>query len=544
MHSDAGFELGNLKDMFVRRWRVVAGVAGGVLLASVMLAALLPNRYEAYTTILIEPQTISNEIIEAGVAQTDMNARLHLMTIQILARTRLSRIIDDLNLYADESTEMTREEIIDLMRADIQVEPILPELEASVRPREIEINTFRIIYRGDHPKRVAEVANRLANDFRDEHIRGRTAVTEETREFVEGQLTRLADEIESVDREISAVKSDNPGRLPEDLATNQRQLERVTTLLTQAEHTLAISRSDEAFYRQQASSARALAAPNDDASPIRRLELVELELAALRSRGFTEKHPDIIHGKLELEEIQKRIDEMTATAKDDAQAGLSLPAQNAEAEYRRAKLRVTSGIDEIANLQKQRDDLQKAIAETPAVAEKLASLGRKNESLTSSYHEFRQKLVAAGVAKNIEQTQKSEQVRILEPAFIPPEPASPNRILILLVGSMFGMAIGAGAGLFAESSDTSYHGVREIQASLQLPVLAAIPGIEFESDRSALRRKRVLIAFAIMVLVGFVLMTSGVGYWWTNIRALQKQKPVVVETVDEVAPGATENAAE
>ncbi len=56
--------------------------------------------------------------------RAELENRLHLMTMQILSRGRLSKIITELDLYPEESKEMTREEVISLMRSDIRVEPV------------------------------------------------------------------------------------------------------------------------------------------------------------------------------------------------------------------------------------------------------------------------------------------------------------------------------------------------------------------------------------------------------------------------------------
>ncbi len=50
---------------------------------------------------------------------------------------------------------------------------------------------------------------------------------------------------------IAEVKDANPGRLPEDLQSNQRLLERAVNLIRDAQSDLAIAESDEAFYKQQ-----------------------------------------------------------------------------------------------------------------------------------------------------------------------------------------------------------------------------------------------------------------------------------------------------
>ena len=69
-----------------------------------------------------------------------------------------------------------------------------------------------------------------------------------------------------------------------------------------------------------------------------------------------------------------------------------------------------------------------------------------------------------------------------------PEPTSPNRAVIMILGAMFALAMGGGVGILLEATDPSVHTARQLQASLRIPVLAAIPQIWLESDRAAQRR--------------------------------------------------------
>ena len=80
MTEEQGFKLDDLRPMIRRRLPVMATVAGAVFLLSIVVAALLPNVLQASTTLLVEPQSISKKLIESGVAESDLNNRLHLMT--------------------------------------------------------------------------------------------------------------------------------------------------------------------------------------------------------------------------------------------------------------------------------------------------------------------------------------------------------------------------------------------------------------------------------------------------------------------------------
>ena len=116
MNVERGFQLQDLRGILKRRASLIATLAFGVFLLSVLIAFWLPNQYSAATMLLVEPQVISKEILKGGSEKSNLNQRLHIMTAQILSRGRLSRIIDDLKLYPSESRRWTREEVIDYMR--------------------------------------------------------------------------------------------------------------------------------------------------------------------------------------------------------------------------------------------------------------------------------------------------------------------------------------------------------------------------------------------------------------------------------------------
>lgn len=520
MNVEQGMQLSDLKGMVRRRKSLAITIAGVVFLASIVVAAVLPDQYESYTTLLIEPQTISSDLIEAQVGQTDLNQRLHIMTMQILSRPRLSRIIDELELYEGESEQMTRAEVIALMRSAIRVEPVLPELaDAPLSRTPTQINTFRLYFRSDRAKTAAAVANRLANDYIEEHIRERVQVSGDTSEFIESELQRQTSRIEEVEGRIAQVKAENPGRLPEDFTANQRMLERTIDALRDAQRELSDARSDVAFYTQQKAVSTDLERPNDDSNPMRRLQMLELQLAEMRSRGWTEKHPDVQATKMEIENVRRGIQEHAAQAQADeanAEPVMSVPAQVAEANRSRAELRANALEQEIVAYRQRIDEINQRLADTPRVAERLIALQREYDHLSENVRQFKDKQLTAGVAADMERRQKGEQFRVLESAVPPPDPTSPNRILILAMGLVLGMALGGGTGLLVEATDSSFHGPRELQTAFRLPVLAAIPGIFLESDRVAQRRRRAVIGLVATAIVGIVLMGAVFGYVVVN----------------------------
>jgi polysaccharide chain length determinant protein (PEP-CTERM system associated) len=518
MNLEGGIQLGDLFGIARRRGKLTIFTALGTVLAAYWLAMALPNLYTSYATVLIEPQAVDQELVRAGVQSSDLNERLHLMTAQILSRPRLSAIIEEHGLYGEESEYLLRENVIDLMRSRITVEPVVPDLEQSRAPtptrREVEINEFRIFFSDYDSKIASDVAQQLANDFIETHIEARIQVSQKSLEFIQGELERLGERIRSVESEIARVKNENPGSLPEDLNANQRRLERVLGDMAVAQRALAEARSDQGFYESQVATAQFMGSPNDEASPGRRLELLKLQLAEYKSRGFTDKHPDIIATRAEIAAVETSLDMAAGEPRNPLRP--SLIQQQAQAQANRASLRLGAAASEIERLGKLADDVQDLIVGTPGVAELLDGLNREYEHLFASFQDFSTRHQEATVQAQLERRQLGEQFRVLESAFAAPDPSAPNRTLIILLGLLLGLALGAGLAIVLEAADTTAHDPRSLQSSFGLPVLAAIPEIWLEADRVLQRRKRLRTAAATVALVAFALVGGAANYLWVN----------------------------
>ena len=124
--------------------------------------------------ILVEPQSVDENLVESGVRKSDLNDRLSLMTAEILSRARLSQIITDMDLYQDEHNDMQRFEIVELMRSFVSVQPVVSEIAQRQRGQELKFNTFRIVFSHENPRIARDVAQKVANDFINANIDSRT----------------------------------------------------------------------------------------------------------------------------------------------------------------------------------------------------------------------------------------------------------------------------------------------------------------------------------------------------------------------------------
>src|SRR5271170_1719848 len=104
---------------------------------------VLPSRYRSGTLILVEQPSMPKDYVTPNV-NDDLQDRLRSITQQILSRTRLLQIIDQLNLYSDGRGRMTPDDKVERMRKDIG------DIEL-VRDSEGRVSSFNVSYSSHDP---------------------------------------------------------------------------------------------------------------------------------------------------------------------------------------------------------------------------------------------------------------------------------------------------------------------------------------------------------------------------------------------------------
>lgn len=476
MRNEAGLSIGDIYGVLRRRraWFMIP-TALGVILA-LALALGLPAEYEAVATVTVEPPVIPDELAQNTIA-ADTETRFENLKLQLLARDSLSSIITDFKLFAGADT--AREEQVEELRERISIAPLPP---AIIDPRKpVELNSFKISFRYLDPKIAAEVANRLARDFISANLRDRTSLAEGTMEFFDQQLQKARSDLADVARQITDYKENFQGELPEQLLLNRDRLERNRMDLASTEAKLEGARDQVRLLTVQIQEMRA-ASQSDQSDPSLRLRVLEIELNKLMSTGKTEKHPDVIHTRAEMAQLETLI----ASKEDEPMAA------SREEMAMRDKLRdyevdgkVLAG--EVERLKADIAEYEQRIENTPRRAAELDHLDQQYKNLNEAIRTLQLKQVEAEIGKTIETNNKGERFRVVESAEIPTSPISPNRPVWFIAGTLLGMMLGLGLLVLREMSDRSFHSVMDVQNSLGLPVLAAVP----EVKRAALRRFRI-----------------------------------------------------
>ncbi len=547
---DHGAGLASILEVVRRRRRLAVLPFLFVLAAAVSLAMFLPSLWTARATVLVNRQEIPEALVRSTIT-TDPEARLLTLTYQTLDAPRLITIIQDNDLYPALRRSRPIAEAVERMRRDIKIDV---QDERDRRDREARSLVFTMGYAAADPAVAVRVTNTLASLFTEENRRLRQQQATGATEFFDTQLRDLRQRLSTQEQKVTAYKEQHLGELPEQREVNVRTLERLQQQLQMAhennrravERRQMITRSLNDLDLASSMTAGGTApggVPGETAAA--RLATLRNELAAMQTT-YSDKYPDVIQLKEQIRITERRVSEdekklaaAATRAAGPAPAGsrqardLRMAVQNPYVlslmqQLDQANVEAKASADEIVNLNRQLSVYQGRLEQTPKREQELALITRDYESTREMFRSLLAKRGEADVAADLEQRQKGETFRVIEPATLPERPTGPNRVRLLLVGVALALGAAGVAVVLAEQIDTSYRRADEARAAAGVPLLSTIPRIVTETDRLATRRYRRLAAAAV---AGGLLLVIGTSF----VVAHDNQSLVSVLTADPAA---------
>jgi len=494
-----------------RKWLIVLPTIA-IALSVGAWTRQLQDRYRSDTLILVVPQRVPESVVRPTVT-TRIEDRLQSITQQILSRTRLERIIQDLNLYAEARKTVIMEDVIERMRGDIDVQVVKGD-------------AFRVSFDSDDPRTAMRVTERLASLFIDESLRDREVLAEGTNQFLEAQVEDARRQLVDNEKKVEDYRRRHDGQLPAQLEANMQGLHNtemqlqslVESLGRDRDRQLALERaiSDSTIADTIAIPAPApVSAPAGKDSAAEQLRAAQAQLAELELRDKPE-HPDVARMKRHVAELQQRADEEAAARPVSTELAPNVAVSVRRGRVAEMKTALTGLEKQIASKTSEEKRLreviggyQSRIEATPSRESELTELTRDYATLQATYRSLLAKKQDSQLSANLERRQIGEQFRILDPARLPARPYSPNRPRYYTLGILGGIAIGLLLAALMEYLDRSMRSEEDIRAALNLSVLAAIPLIE---GRSIKRRSRA-VAVSLSAAAAAIIAVAAVVAW-------------------------------
>ncbi|MEM8936543.1 MAG: hypothetical protein AAGC77_09070 [Pseudomonadota bacterium] len=496
-----------------------------VLIAGVIAVMMLPTRYTATGTILIESQQIPTDLVRSTI---NTYARERIRTIQkrVERRDQLLEIADKYDIFPN-SDGFSQGARVGMMKYAMNVGFV------SADSRRIGSGdgtiAFTVSFTHGDPEKAYKVANEFMTIFMAEDVRSRTAGAASTTQFFAQEAERLRKAVSAIEQEISVYKAANSTSLPEHLDLHLSLLERATQEYNAKEADIAQLQQERNFYENQ------LLAGGSSSGATQELARLEAELARLRV-DYHDDYPEVVAKRDEIAALKRsmapsreidrlRSELMRAEAAYDT--ALSTDPDNvsainqAEAAVTAARSRLTAQIAQearsrgqdpfsiqlesrlavidgrlstlrrqAADHRREMEDYKDRIANTPEVERALAELTRDYDNIFREYQDLLAKQQDAQIAENLEVNQQAEKFSVLEPARRPDKPSSPDRPKFLVLVFFAACAAGGGVALGLEILMQTVRGRDHVSRVMKERPIAVIPYIHDARRKTPARAPR------------------------------------------------------
>jgi polysaccharide chain length determinant protein (PEP-CTERM system associated) len=487
----------NAWEIWKRRKWLALFVFLAIFTAVVSVTMFLPDIYQSTTTILVERQQVPEAFVQSTIT-SGIDFRLQTITQQVLSRSRLENLIDRFGLYQDERQRVPLEQVIERMRQDI----LLDQTGLQKGGKGETTVAFAISYKGRNPQQVAQVANTLASFYIDENLKGRERQAAGTADFLRGQLEEMKQRLEEQEQRLRQFKERYMGELPEQLQANIAVLENLNIQLRLNGEKRARAGEQRATLAQQLAELAGLKVPSKHTivvasdpqlnTHVAQYEKLQQELAKLSTR-YGEKHPAIISLKTEIVTLEKLITESDSAKRNEKNSEqvpgvLQSPyVQQLKKEFGMLEAELKALHTEEQSVLRSIALYQQRVENTPRRDQELQLLQRDYDTAKGLYQSLLKRQEEAKLAEQLEQRQKGEQFRLLEPALPAVRPKEPDRRKLILLGLCGAIGLAAGTIILAEHLHPSFHTVDELSAFSSVPVLVSLPCIVTRAD--LLRRR-------------------------------------------------------
>lgn len=523
--------------VFVRRLPYFLVIAALLAAIGITVASILPPVYQSSASILVESQQIRDDLAQSTVPVNPYE-QAQLIQQRLMTRNNLLAMADRLGIY-DDRPEMTVGEIVGDLSERIVFTGFEPD-PTKIRPGMAGLTILGVAFEADNPADANKGANELVNLVLQENVRLRTGRAEDTIEFFQGEVERLAAALERQSAAIAAFKTENVEALPDSLAARRAEQQREQERLLALEREEAALRNQRAtvlwIYQRSGRSAAAAALSPEEA------ELQALKSQLIQQRAiYAPTSPQVRVLSSRIAALEALVEEQRASralpegAIGDDGEGMAVPTSEIELELAPIDARLAYIAEDRAAIEASLKELDATIAATPNNEMVLTGLERELANMQRQYNDAVAALGEAEVGERLEVTARGERYTLIEPPTEPGSPVRPKRVLIASAGIVGGIGAGLLFVLLMELVNRSIRRPVDITTHLGIQPFATVPYIRTRAER---RTKGIVLATVLgVILLAIPALLFAVHTYYTPLDIF------LSETLEQAAESMTDPGA-
>jgi len=484
-----------------RKWWLISGLFIGWAIVTAV-SWVLPAKYRSEAVVLVERQQVNETLVKPNV-QTSLQQRLDAMTQRVLSRSRLKSLIDKDKLYPKQVKSTGIDDVIDLMRKDIEI-----ELVVANKKKADDLTGFKVSYGGSSAKVAQQVTGELVQFFLDENDAISQENSKQATDFFKSELENAKKDLDDQELKLREFKARHLGVLPEQLASNLQILNGLQGRLQAANDGLSRAQQQQTYLQSLLSQYHTNTDTGEaegSAPPMIEQHLTEMkaQLAALRAR-YTDKHPDVVRLEQDIaqtESLQKSMEADVKSGKSSGQREGLAPLAQVKSQLKANELDIAGRRKDIKDIESEISVYQARLNQTPQTEQELAGVIRDHAQSQSNYDSLLARMQQSELASNLVTRQQGEQFRVVDPPSLPATPEFPDHLKFSLGGIGAGLALGLILTVGREITNQFVYTDQQALSLVRAPILTSVPSLATESEKSKQKRSAIIQTVAASLLL-------------------------------------------
>src|SRR6266478_55855 len=510
MNAALEFILEQIRGVWRFRWTAML-VAWIVCLLGWLVVLVMPDTYSAWARVYVDTRTRLSQVTQGIGVASNIAAQAEGVREALLGGPQLEKVARvSMPDYASASSGQ-QAAIISGLRTRLQVE--------ATGERNRPADLYMITYTDPDRQTARRVVDQLLKLFLANALGGSQEGSEQAQQFLTQQIAEYDKKLQAAESRLADFKRQYGGLVPGATGDYFTRMHGETDALDKDRSALTVAEQKRDELHRQLSSELPLmgsssrtvsgAAGADTASAIRETQ-ARLDELLLR---FTDKHPDVIAARRTLEDLKKRQQTEIAAVRRGDQAAIAASGLAANPVYQGIKLQLSRADVEVAAARRQVSDrewkiteLRKMINTAPEVEAEFARLNRDYDVTRGQYQALVERLNRAKLSDKADAT-GVVRFEVVDPPTGSDQPVSPDRIRLILVVLLGGLAAGIGAAYLMHQLRPVFVSARQLAELTQLPVLGVVSMTWLERHQAQARHAVWVYSMAVAVLIVLAAVT-------------------------------------
>jgi polysaccharide chain length determinant protein (PEP-CTERM system associated) len=480
-------------SMVMKKRYLFVAVAVVLMTAVIIVSYMMPEKYEAKSTVFIERNVI--ERLVKGIAITpSMQDRIRILRETMLGRSLVLKVIRKLDLDND-------------VNSDAELEMLIMRYQNKTNIRVSKNNLIRVSFVSKDPALARDYINTLVNVYVENNIFAKKAEAYDANKFLGKQVEFFKTKMDEGEDAVIKFRQEQGIFVALDEASVINEIKRYRSEIEQIKIRIneleASKKSLDSQLKGEKPYNITVFNTKSTADTIKALETRLRQLLIT----YTENYPEVVKIRSEIEALRKgQQQEPVQYLESPSESGINPVYQEIKQKIMETEAEIQALNAKERHLKSLIQQKERELREIPESRKKLADLLKERDTYKKVYEQLLVRLGQSEVSKQMEIEDKATTFRIIEPAILPTIPVSPNRPLMILLAVAIGIA---GAFVLVFVLDYIDNSVKSIDSlkELGLPVLAVIPVIRTDDEIATLRKKdRLLYGFAGLYMGGVAVL--------------------------------------